>query len=125
MAMPSILIVEDDAMMREMLKDILAPLGATVVEVSDGDAAMTALRRQTFGLVLLDLMMPKKSGLELLREHRGQWGKTRVLVVSSLDTDSLVDQALADGAHGFIAKPFHALEVQTAVRNELEQYDGE
>lgn len=116
----SILIVEDDAVLRAMLKDVLAPDGYTLSEAVDGDAALTALASALPDLMLLDLWLPQRSGLDVLRQVKERWPSLKVLVVSSTDSDRLVDQAIADGAAGFISKPFQAMQVRMAVKLELE-----
>jgi two-component system chemotaxis response regulator CheY len=68
--------------------------------------------------------MPGKSGLEVLKALKPKGLKTRILVLSSLDTEALVQQAMADGAHGYLAKPIHPLDVQNVVRAALEAVGG-
>lgn len=124
MALPDVLIVDDDRLLRAMLKDALADIPCTVREADSGDAALVEIARQEPAVLLLDLIMPGRSGLELLKSLTAKGVKTRILVISSLDTESLVQQALADGAHGFLVKPFHPLEVQNVVRGALEAAPG-
>ena len=124
MALPDVLIVDDDRLLRAMLKDALADVPCHVREADSGDAALSEIERQEPAVLLLDLIMPGRSGLELLKSLRAKGVKCRILVISSLDTESLVQQALADGAHGFLVKPFHPLEVQSVVRGALEAAPG-
>ena len=116
MALPEVLIVDDDQLIRAMVRDALADVPCEVREVDSGDAALAVIAERKPAVVLLDLVMPGKSGLELLKIIRGP----RVLVLSALDTEALVQQALANGAHGFLAKPIHPLDVQNLVRGALE-----
>jgi two-component system, chemotaxis family, chemotaxis protein CheY len=118
--MPDVLIVDDDRLLRTMLKDALADVPCTVREADSGDAALAAVAEHRPQVVLLDLVMPGKSGLDLLKTFAAQKSPMRIIVISSLDTESLVQQALADGAHGFLSKPFHPLDVQSVVRAALE-----
>jgi two-component system chemotaxis response regulator CheY len=120
MSMPDVLIVDDDRLLRAMLKDALADVPCTVREADSGDAALAALDQQVPAVMLLDLVMPGKSGLDLLKTLQDRKLPMRVVVISSLDTESLVQQALKDGAHGFLSKPFHPLDVQNVVRAALE-----
>jgi two-component system chemotaxis response regulator CheY len=125
MALPEVLVVDDDRLLRELLKDALADVPCVVREVDSGDAALQRIAESPPAVLLLDLVMPGKSGLEVLRALKPLHLVTRVVVVSSLDTESLVQQALADGAHGFLSKPFHLLEVQSVVRGALEAAKAE
>jgi two-component system, chemotaxis family, chemotaxis protein CheY len=119
-ASPHILIVDDDRFARVTLRDCLAGLDCELSEAADGEEALALVRKRAPDLVLLDLMMPKMSGLQVLTELRAMMLPTKVLVISSLDTQSLVDQAVQAGADGFIAKPFHPIEIAGAVKQVLE-----
>lgn len=125
MSMPEVLIVDDDRLLRAMLKDALADVPCAVREADSGDAALAAIEQSVPAVVLLDLVMPGKSGLDLLKTLQGRKLAMRVVVVSSLDTESLVQQALKDGAHGFLSKPFHPLDVQNVVRAALEAAESQ
>ena len=118
MALPEVLIVDDDQLIRAMVRDALSDVPCEIREASSGDAALAAIAERNPAVVLLDLVMPGKSGLEVLKTLKG--GKSRVLVLSALDTEALVQQALASGAHGFLSKPIHPLDVQNLVRGALE-----
>jgi DNA-binding response OmpR family regulator len=116
----TILIVEDDKFARVFLRDCLAELNCRIEEAVDGDEALAKIALVTPDLVLLDLVMPKRSGLEVLKEVRAAAPTPPILVVSSLDTEKLMKQAFEAGANGYISKPFAPIEVLTAVRRELE-----
>lgn len=124
MALPEVLIVDDDRLLRTMLKDALTDVPCTLREADSGDAALAAIRDRQPAVVILDLVMPGKSGLDVLKAIQPLGLKTRVLVLSSLDTEALVQQAMADGASGFLAKPIHPLDVQNVVRGALEAVGG-
>jgi two-component system chemotaxis response regulator CheY len=117
---PRVLIVDDDAFVRVVLRDALEGQGYKLLEAADGEEAVAQTAAARPDVVLLDLMMPRQSGLEALAEIRKLHPEGRVVVISSMDTESLVQQALQAGADGFIAKPFHPLEIQGAVRKALE-----
>ncbi len=119
MALPEVLVVDDDQLIRAMVRDALADVPCEVREADSGDAALAAIAERRPAVVLLDLVMHGKSGLEVLRDLQGKNGP-RVLVLSALDTEALVQQALSLGAHGFLGKPIHPLDVQNLVRAELE-----
>lgn len=125
MSLPEVMIVDDDRLLRAMLRDALADVPCMVTEIDSGDAALLAIAQREPAVVLLDLVMPGKSGLEVLKALKGSPGRTRVLVLTALDSEGLVQQALADGAHGFLTKPIHPLDVQGIVRGALEAAGGD
>ena len=121
MALPGVLIVDDDQLMRVMLRDALSDVPCTMTEADSGTAALRVLETGTPpAVVLLDLVMPGLSGMELLTRIAKIAPGTAVLVLSSLDSEGLVQQALEGGARGYLVKPFHPLDVQNLVRTALE-----
>ncbi len=102
-----VLIVDDAAFMREMLRDMLGGAGYEIVaEAVDGDHAVAAFREHSPDLVTLDIVMPRKSGLEALREIIALDGNAKVVMCSALGQEALVMEALESGATDFIVKPF-------------------
>jgi len=102
-----VLIVDDAAFMREMLRDMLTEAGYEVIaEAVDGDQAVTAFREHSPDLVTLDIVMPRKSGLEALREIVALEPSARIVMCSALGQEALVMEALESGAADFIVKPF-------------------
>lgn len=120
MALPPVLIVDDDKLLRAMLRDALGDVPCEVFEADSGDAALAAFEQLKPKVMVLDLIMPGRSGLEVLKQLKGRVHHTHVVVLSSLDTEALVQQAIRDGAHGYLTKPFHPLDVQGVVRAALE-----
>ena len=110
-----ILIVDDAAFMREMLRDLLTEEGFEIAaEAADGDEAVAAFAEYSPDLVMLDIVMPRKSGLEALREIIANDPDATIVMCSALGQESLVMEALDAGAKDFVVKPFkpeRALEV--------------
>lgn len=121
MAAPTLLIVDDDKFVRDLLRDQITSIGfeCRLCEASDGVEAISAAREQKPNLVFLDLFMPNKSGLEALPEVLKAAPGAKVVVISSMDSEALVAQALKDGAAAFIAKPFHPDEIAATVKRLL------
>ncbi|HVP59904.1 MAG TPA: response regulator transcription factor [Myxococcaceae bacterium] len=113
-----ILIVDDDAFVRTLLREMLADQGHPLREAENGQEALD-LEGPPPRVVLLDLLMPEMSGMEALALIRSRWPGTPVLVISSMDSDRLVNEALAAGASGYITKPFHPVEIASAVERVL------
>ncbi len=114
-----ILLVEDDATLRLGLHDTLVHEGHAVHAVPDGDAARAALLDRAFDLVVLDLMIPKRSGLEVLRELRARGDTTPVLVLTAKGDESDKVLGLELGADDYVTKPFSLRELMARVRNRL------
>ena len=102
-----VLIVDDAAFMREMLRDILTEADYEIVgEAVDGEQAVSLFQESSPDLVTLDIVMPRKSGLEALREIRALDAGACVVMCSALGQEALVMEALEAGARDFIVKPF-------------------
>lgn len=99
-----VLLVEDDPAIAEAVQVVLADDGYLVEAVSDGEAALAAARGERFGLVLLDLMLPGGSGIDLLADLRPHIGATPVVLLTAARDGA----RLARGASvaGYLAKPF-------------------
>jgi len=103
--MTEVLIVDDHPIVRRGLKEILsAERDLHVTEASDGCAARQLMREQSFDLVILDLDLPGLSGLELLKEIRRLYKRSRVLVLSIYPEDQFAVRVLKAGASGFLSK---------------------
>ena len=108
----TVIVVDDDSMMREMLKLILRSESYSVVgEASNGQDAITLCERLAPTLVLLDINMPKMDGLQALDEIRKTSPKTMVIMVSADATMDKVSEAVKKGAAGFVVKPLKAASV--------------
>jgi two-component system response regulator QseB len=113
-----ILLVEDDPMIGKTLQTALAQEGYTVDWVKDGAAGRLALDTSdgAYGLVLLDLGLPRKSGLDLLKEIRRGGNKVRVLVVTARDAVADRVAGLDAGADDYLVKPFSLDELGARMR---------
>ncbi|MBW8078453.1 MAG: response regulator [Gallionella sp.] len=109
---PSVVVVDDDSMMREMLKLILLSEDYPVVgEAANGQAAIALCAREKPGLVLLDINMPKLDGMQALEEIHKASPATVVLMVSAEATLDKVREAMEKGAAGFVVKPLNPASV--------------
>ena len=116
MAPSTILIVDDDAPIRRMLRRTLAAEGYAVDEAADGSAALAALERSLPDLILLDVAMPGLDGLAVCRRVRGRGLATPVLLLTA--RDELADRVagLDAGADDYVVKPFETDELLARVR---------
>ncbi len=110
-----ILIIDDDVELCELLRDYLAAEGFSVDAVHDGEAGTERLRAGGFGLVILDVMLPKMSGFEVLRRIRST-SEVPVLMLTARgeDVDRIV--GLEMGADDYLPKPFNPRELVARLR---------
>jgi CheY-like chemotaxis protein len=120
--MKRILIVEDKATSRELLRTVLEKQGYTVLEARDGEEALQRLREITPDLVLLDLQIPIHNGYDVLREIRGddRLASIPVVAVTASAMQGDREKALAAGFTGYIAKPVGLSQLRDEVNRLLE-----
>lgn len=117
-----ILIVDDAMFMRNIIRKILKEDGYTQVwEAQDGEHAMELFREISPDLVLLDITMPGRSGLEVLEEILGLAPEAKVIMCSAVGQEMMIQKALTAGALDFIVKPFKPDEFCRIVNRYLEQ----
>ena len=104
--MRRMLIVEDERDICECLQDFFSAKGFSVLSAFSGEEALKRLERDPADIVLLDLILPGLSGIEVLRRVKELHPKVRVVVVTSVDQDDVRSQAHRYGAAAYITKPF-------------------
>ncbi|MDR1571942.1 MAG: response regulator [Clostridiales Family XIII bacterium] len=105
--MAKILIVDDAAFMRMMVKDNLKKAGYTdFIEAGNGEEAMNLFSEQNPDIVLLDITMPVKDGIETLTDIKQKNPAAKVVMCSAMGQESMVVEAIKLGALDFIVKPF-------------------
>lgn len=115
----TVLVVDDEANIRELCALYLERDGFAVITANDGESALSAAREQSPDLIVLDLMLPGKSGFEVTRELRADAGDIRLvpilmLTARSEDVDRIVGLEL--GADDYLGKPFHPRELTARVK---------
>jgi DNA-binding response OmpR family regulator len=115
---PKVLVVDDEPPLREL---VIVTLGESYScdEAADGDAALELLRQRQYDLVMLDVMMPGRSGIDVLREMRADEAlrDVAVIVMSAWQSSEDIDAALAAGANGFLPKPFRVEDLDSTVKD--------
>jgi two-component system chemotaxis response regulator CheY len=116
----SILVVDDAAFMRLMLKDILSQNGYAVVgEAKNGVEAVDMYRKMKVDLVTMDITMPEMDGITAIKQIRHNDPVARIIVCSAMGQQGMVLEAIQAGARDFIVKPFQAERVLDAVKKAL------
>ena len=118
--MPSVLIADDAAYMRKMLKNVLTEAGYEVVgEAENGAVAVSKYRELNPDLTTMDITMPEMDGLAALKEIRAGDPAARVVMCSAMGQQSMVIESIQAGAKDFIVKPFQPDRVLEAVQKAL------
>jgi DNA-binding NtrC family response regulator len=117
--MSYILVVDDDTNFRQMLAQTLERAGYRVVEAEDGNVALKACETEVPGLVITDILMPEKEGLETIQELRAKYPEVNIIAMSGggrISPDSYLPLAKSLGAVKTLQKPFRREEVIKAVQ---------
>jgi two-component system, chemotaxis family, chemotaxis protein CheY len=109
------LIVDDAAIMRLRLREILEPQFSIVAEAANGHEALALYAAHTPDFVTLDITMPQMNGMEALKGLLARYPEVRVVIVSAVGQKQIVYEALGLGAKDFIVKPFERDRVLKAV----------
>lgn len=118
--MTTVLLCDDSMFARTMTRRLLDDAGCTVVgEAVDGEEAVTMYRDLQPDLLLVDLVMPRCSGTEAIRRIMAEKPEARILVCSAMGQESMVNEALAVGARGFVVKPARAEALKSALADAL------
>jgi two-component system chemotaxis response regulator CheY len=120
--MTRVLIADDASFMRQMIRDIIEPEGFEVVgEASDGIEVVEKFRKLHPDLVMMDIVMPKRSGIDAVKAIKADDPGARVVMCSALGQEALVTEAIQAGAKDFIVKPFKPDAVLATLRKVAEK----
>lgn len=121
-----ILLIEDDAEISDMLADYLSTENYEIITAYDGENACHKFEMDQYDLVLLDLMIPKISGMDVMKKIRKS-STVPIIIISAKDTDSDITLGLGLGADDYITKPFSVTEVLARIKANIRrttQYDA-
>ncbi len=116
-----ILVVDDEPIARDNLAHIVGKDGHTVRVAADGQQAIDLLRREEMDLVLTDLCMPGKDGMDVLVEARGLWPAIEVIVITGHASVDTAVEAMRQGAYHYLAKPYKLGELRAVIEKALEK----
>jgi DNA-binding NtrC family response regulator len=117
----SLLVVDDEEAARYGMRRALATYGCAIEEAGSADEAQSKLARRTFDLMLLDVNLPGRSGLEFLRELRSQSAESPlVILITAHGSERMAVEAMKSGAYDYLPKPFEVDDLRLAVKNALE-----
>ncbi len=117
--MKPILVVEDEAIMRESLRDWLTESGYQVATVENGEEALETLTEQDFGLLILDLRLPGKDGLHVLKEARARRPELKGIIITAYPSLETAVEAMKGGAVDYLAKPVDLNQLERMIQETL------
>ena len=123
MAKRGILIVEDDATLRRILRDVLTIKGYEVFVASDGEQGCRLFSEHDVDLVIADVMMPRMDGFEMVRRMRESGANTQFIFLSALDSAEDVVEGFRAGGHDYLRKPFDMSELLVRVESLLSRLE--
>ncbi len=123
MAKREILIVEDDATLRRILRDVLTIKGYEVFVASDGEQGCRLFSEHDVDLVIADVMMPRMDGFEMVRRMRESGASTQFIFLSALDSAEDVVEGFRAGGHDYLRKPFDMSELLVRVESLLSRLE--
>ena len=116
-----VLVAEDEVHLGQILSSFLAGRGCQVQTVTDGRAALDALRAESFDVALLDIVMPELDGLEVLKQVRAEVDPPEVIIITGNGTIETAISAMKLGAYDYLAKPYRMAEIDVLVRRAWEK----
>ena len=117
--MEKILIVEDDRLIAELERDYLEAAGFEAQIMTEGSGVLEELRKQEYGALILDVMLPGKSGFDICREARKEWN-IPILMVTAKKEDIDKIRGLGLGADDYMIKPFSPAELVARVKSHIQ-----
>jgi len=115
----TILVVDDEEVIRQLFKETLEELGHTVILAESGSEGLEQVKQRDFALVFLDLKMPGMDGAELFRQIKTIKPRLPVTIITGYPNSEMMARALAQGPFGVMNKPFGEADIVTAVNNFL------
>jgi putative two-component system response regulator len=116
-----ILLVDDEEMIRRLLSQKLSPEGYRCEQAANAEQALEKLKKYSIDLVILDIKMPGKSGMQLLPEIKAKYPDTAVIMATAVDDAGTAINCMKAGAYDYVTKPFNLEEVSFSVARALEK----
>lgn len=117
----SVLIVDDEPYVRETLQTLLSDYGYATESAEDGVAALNILQQKTFDLLLLDVMMPRVDGMEVLRFVKEHFIDSQVIMLTAVNDIAIAVESMQLGAYSYLTKPYSTKELVTIIGRALER----
>lgn len=125
MALKPILIVDDEPIVRESLRDWLQDAGYKVMTAETGEQALELLATQDFSVLILDIRLPGRTGIAVLKEVKEKKPDTKAIIITAYPTSDLTAEALKLGAMDCLVKPIVPDDLERLVRDAVRKYQSE
>ncbi|MBU8910509.1 MAG: sigma-54 dependent transcriptional regulator, partial [Desulfobacterales bacterium] len=116
----SILVVDDEISMRELLEVLLSKEGYNVSDAGNGKQALKMIQKKSYDLIVTDIRLGDITGLEVLKEAKKKNSDTVVVMISAYSTTEIAVEAMNAGAYDFVPKPFDNIELKQTIQKALE-----
>jgi DNA-binding NtrC family response regulator len=116
-----ILVVDDEEQLRQLFRTVLSLAGYTVLEADDGKLAMDCVEREPLDLIITDLVMPERDGIEIIRGIHSKHPQLKIIAISGAFDGNFLKVAKAMGAYAVLMKPISIENLLSVVRRALEQ----
>jgi DNA-binding NtrC family response regulator len=120
-----ILIVDDEPIVRESIRDWLKDAGYEVTTAETGEEAIAMIQKEDFGVLVLDVRLPGKTGISVLRDIKALKPEIKSIVITAYPTSELAAQAKELGAIDYLVKPIAPDDLERLIRETLQQYEKE
>ncbi len=122
--MKPILVVDDEAIVRESIRDWLKGVGYQVEIAETGEEALQMMEKQDFGVIILDVRLPGKSGMTVLREVKAVKPQIKSIVITAYPSTQLAAEAKELGAVDYLIKPIFPDELEKLIRETLAKWES-
>lgn len=123
MVKSSVLVVDDEAIVRESIRDWLRNAGFEVVTAESGEEALTLITQQDIGVMILDVRLPGKTGIRVLKEAKALKPQIKTIMISAYPSAELVAEARKLGAVDYLIKPVAPDDLERLIRETLLQVE--
>lgn len=120
-----ILVVDDEPIVRESISDWLKDAGYQVVTAETGEEAMELIEKQDFGVIILDVRLPGKTGITVLREVKVLKPEIKSIIITAYPSEELSREAMELGAVDYLIKPISVDSLERLIRETLVKLESE
>jgi len=125
MRMHSVLIVDDEPIVRESIRDWLKDAGYQVATAESGEEALEMIEKQDFSVLVVDIRLPGKTGITVLKEVKALKPQIKSIVITAYPSVEIADEAKKLGAVDYLVKPIAPDELERLIRETLVKFESE
>jgi len=118
-----ILVVDDEPIVRESIKDWLSDAGYNVITAETGEEALELIEQQDFSVLILDIRLPGKTGIRVLKEVKELKPEIKSIIITAYPSVDLTEEAIRLGAVDYLIKPIAPEDLERLVRETMEKYE--